>query len=52
MKKGEKSATIFFTKRYAIKDREAEEEDATKEVRVLKHYAVFHLSQMEGPPPY
>ncbi len=39
VKKGEKSTTIFFTKRYSIRDRNSDEDDATKEVRVLKHYA-------------
>jgi antirestriction protein ArdC len=52
VRKGEKSCTVWFTKRYSVKDKDADEDDASKEVRVLKHYSVFHLSQMDGPPPY
>jgi antirestriction protein ArdC len=50
VRKGEKSTTIFFTKPYEVEDDEAE--DGRKKVRVLKHYAVFHASQIEGIPPY
>ena len=50
VRRGEKSTAIFFTKRYSIKDRD--DDEATKEIRFLKHYSVFHLSQMDGPPPY
>jgi antirestriction protein ArdC len=52
VRKGQKSSTVFFAKRYAIRDREAEDDTVTKEIRLLKHHAVFHLSQMDGPPPY
>jgi antirestriction protein ArdC len=50
VRKGEKSTTIFFTKRYQVED--DDNEDSRKEVRVLKHYAVFHASQVEGIPAY
>jgi antirestriction protein ArdC len=50
VRKGEKSTTIFFTKPYEVEDHEAE--DGTKTIRVLKHYAVFHASQIDGLPPY
>jgi antirestriction protein ArdC len=46
VKKGEKSTTIFFTKKYNVDDNEAE--DGKKQIRVLRHYAVFHASQVEG----
>jgi antirestriction protein ArdC len=46
VRKGEKSTTIFFTKPYEVEDHEAE--DGTKTIRVLKHYAVFHASQIDG----
>jgi antirestriction protein ArdC len=50
VRKGEKSTTIFFTKPYEIEDEEAE--DGKKTIRFLKHYAVFHASQLDGIPPY
>ena len=50
VRKGEKSTTIFFTKPYEIEDDEAE--DGKETIRVLKHYAVFHASQIDGIPAY
>ena len=50
VRKGERSTTIFFTKPYEVEDDEAE--DGKKMIRVLKHYAVFHASQIEGIPAY
>jgi antirestriction protein ArdC len=48
--KGEKSTTICFTKPYNLKDVEAE--DGEKTIPVLKHYSVFHASQVDGIPKY
>lgn len=50
VRKGEHSTTIFFAKPYEIEDEDSE--DGRKTVRVLKHYAVFHASQIDGIPPY
>ena len=50
VRKAEKATTIFFTKRYQIEDEK--DEDSRKEVRVLRHYAVFHASQIDGMPAY
>jgi antirestriction protein ArdC len=50
VRKGEKATTIFFTKPYEVEDDDTE--DGRKTVRVLKHYAVFHSSQIEGIPEY
>jgi antirestriction protein ArdC len=50
VRKGEKSTTIFFAKPYQVDDDEVE--DGRKTVRVLKHYAVFHASQVDGIPAY
>jgi antirestriction protein ArdC len=50
VKKGERSTTIFFTKTYEVEGDDAE--DGTKTIRVLKHYAVFHASQIDGVPAY
>jgi antirestriction protein ArdC len=50
VRKGEKSTTIFFCKPYEIDDNEAD--DGKKTIRVLKHYAVFHASQIDGIPVY
>jgi antirestriction protein ArdC len=50
VRKGEKSTTIFFAKPYEVEDEDAE--DGRKTVHVLKHYAVFHASQIDGIPAY
>lgn len=50
VRKGEKATTIFFTKPHEVEDDGTE--DGRKTIRVLKHYAVFHASQIEGIPDY
>jgi antirestriction protein ArdC len=50
VRKGEKATTIFFTKPYEVEDNEAE--DGTRTIKFLKHYAVFHASQIDGIPVY
>jgi antirestriction protein ArdC len=50
VRKGEKATTIFFAKPYEIDDDETE--DGRKTIRVLKHYSVFHASQIDGAPAY
>ena len=50
VRKGERSTTIFFTKPYEVEDEESE--DGRKMIRVMKHYAVFHASQIDGIPAY
>jgi antirestriction protein ArdC len=50
VKKDERSTTIFFTKSYTVENKEADNDEKT--VRVLRHYPVFHASQIEGIPPY
>jgi antirestriction protein ArdC len=50
-----KATTIFFTKTFLVKDtREAGEEpdDEGKTAGMLRHYPMFHASQIEGIPPY
>jgi antirestriction protein ArdC len=48
--KGERSTTTFFAKPYQVDDEEAD--DGKKTIRVLKYYAVFHASQIDGIPAY
>ena len=48
--KGEKSTTIFFSKPFEVEDDEAK--DGKRTVRILKHYSVFHASQIDGVPAY
>jgi antirestriction protein ArdC len=50
VRKGERSTTIFFAKPLEIDDEETE--DGRKKIKILKHYAVFHASQIDGIPPY
>jgi len=50
VRKGEKATTIFFAKQHEVEDEDAD--DGKKTVRVLRHYAVFHASQIEGIPTY
>lgn len=49
VRKGEKSTIIFFAKRYEVEDQEVQ--DCRKTIRILKHYYVFHASQIDGIPP-
>lgn len=50
VKKGEKSTTVFFYKPFEVEDAEAK--DGKRMGAILKHFAVFHASQIEGIPPY
>lgn len=50
IRKGEKSTTIFFTKPFEVNDEDSE--DGKKSIRVLRHYSVFHASQIDGIPEY
>jgi antirestriction protein ArdC len=50
VRKGERSTTIFFTKPYEVEDDDTA--DGRKMIRVLRHYAVFHASQIDGIPAY
>ncbi|HEY1747810.1 MAG TPA: zincin-like metallopeptidase domain-containing protein [Xanthobacteraceae bacterium] len=44
---GEKSTTIVFTKKLAVKDKETEED---KSIRMLRTYSVFNENQIDGLP--
>ena len=50
VRKGERSTTIFFAKPLEVDD--AETEDDKRTIRILKHYAVFHASQIDGIPAF
>ena len=50
VRKGEKSTTIFFYKPLEVDDAEAK--DGVRTVSVLKQYAVFHASQVDGIPAF
>jgi antirestriction protein ArdC len=55
VKKGAKATTIFFTKQLTVKDANdggEEPDDDGRTIRMLKHYSVFHASQIEGIPAY
>jgi antirestriction protein ArdC len=52
VKKGEKATTISFTKQYKPRGSEPAEDEDEKVIRVLKHYAVFHATQIEGIPEF
>jgi len=50
VRKGERSTSIFLAKPLEIDD--DEKEDGRKTIKLLKHYAVFHASQIDGIPPH
>ncbi len=50
VRKGEKSITIFFFKPLEVEDEGAE--NGTRTVPLMRSYAVFHASQVDGIPPY
>jgi antirestriction protein ArdC len=47
VRKGEKSTTVVFTKKFRIKDKETDED---KQIGMLKTFAVFNEAQIEGLP--
>jgi antirestriction protein ArdC len=47
---GEKGTTIFYTNTVDINDEQNSEDKKT--VRFFKYSSVFHLSQMDGAPPF
>jgi antirestriction protein ArdC len=53
---GEKATTIFFAKplevENKIRDRGDQDSPATRLIHMLRAYAVFHVSQMDGPLTY
>ena len=50
VRKGERSTTIFFVRPLEVDDEETE--GAKRTIRLLKHYAVYHASQIDGIPAY
>ena len=50
VRKGEKATTIFFYKPLEVDDADAE--DGIRTIPLLKQYAVFHASQVDGIPAY
>lgn len=48
VRKGEHGGKIYFYKSLEVKDRDAADEDATRNIPMLKEYTVFHVSQVEG----
>jgi antirestriction protein ArdC len=55
VKKGSKATTIFFTRNLVVKDAKDGGDDADedgKTIRMLRHYPVFHASQLENIPSY
>ena len=54
VRKGERSTTAFFFKRIEVQDgaKTAGDEEATRRVPLLRAFALFHASQMDGVPPF
>ena len=52
--KGSKASTVVFFKKLEIDDPDGQgaDERNTKTVPVIRSYAVFHASQLDGIPPY
>jgi antirestriction protein ArdC len=50
VKKGERATPVFFFKPLTIEDEKAK--DGTRIIPIMKHYNVFHASQIEGVPAY
>jgi antirestriction protein ArdC len=50
VKKGSKATGVFFFKPLEIEDEKAK--DGTRIVPILRHYSVFHASEIEGVPAY
>lgn len=53
VRKGEKGTHVVFVKRSDVPDEEADDEEATKTVSMIKSYVVFNVCQIdELPEPY
>jgi len=54
VKKGERSTTGFFYKRIEVRDgtRDDAGEDATRRIPLLRSFALFHASQIQGVPAF
>ena len=54
VRKGERSTTAYFFKRIEVRDGQgvAGDEDATRRIPLLRAFALFHASQIEGMPDY
>jgi len=54
VKKGARSTTGYFYKRVAVHDesKAAGDEDATRRIPLLRAFALFHASQIDGVPDY
>ena len=50
VRKGEKSTQIVFYKKLTVKDRDAKDDDATKQIPLLRGYRVFNADQCDGLP--
>ena len=52
VRKGEKSTTIFFFKKVQLRESPDGAADEMKTVPVLRSFAVFHATQVDGVPAY
>src|SRR5271168_5409544 len=55
VKAGSKATTIFFTRKLVIEEvlKGGDKPDKeSKTVSMLRHYSIFHASQLDGIPPY
>lgn len=50
VRKGEKSTQIVFYKKLTVKDRDSSNEDATKQIPMLRGYRVFNADQVDDLP--
>jgi antirestriction protein ArdC len=54
VKKGARSTTAYFFKRLEVRDSQADplDEDATRRIPLLRSFALFHASQIDGVPDF
>lgn len=51
IKKGEKAEIVVFWKMIKVKDTDSYGDEVEKTIPILKHFNVFHISQVEGVKP-
>lgn len=51
IKKGEKAEIVVFWKMIKVKDTDGYGDEVEKTIPILKHFNVFHISQVEGVKP-
>src|SRR5580700_10817584 len=51
VRKGERGTKVYFVKQLQVRDKDADDESATRVIPMLREYTVFNVDQCENLPP-